>query len=520
MGNRIRYLYPFLFSVVPLLHVLARNPGGSDPSDVAQLTGIMLASTAVIFGVVAVLVGNRWPKALVPLIVFAGVFWFYSFSPLSHGLRAIVPGSLSLLVVAVGLVLTIIAVGWLARRPIYLERVTTFLSLTGTILVGWSLARVGIHAFQFRDVVARSGLAQELARPIPVKAVARPAGTSSLRDIYLIVLDEYANSSVLRERFGFDNREFEDSLRALGFTIPRIVRSNYVHTLLSLPALLNFSHLTRLQVELGPEENDPTLPNYLVENSRTAAFLKARGYAFLYYPSQWWISTRHNRNADWEFRAWKEFELAREATRSDLRRWFVRVTVFPTNYRHDADHVTRTLRAIGQVPDVDRPTFAFAHIISPHNPYVVDSECRTLPPRARGRYVDQLQCVNRLLLDLVSTLVRQSSPKPIIVLQGDHGTNSLRYSDEKTAFDVSAEQAEERFGAFGAYYLPDGGDRLFQESTTLVNVLRNVLVHYFGADIAPAPDRLYMSTEGTPYQLVEFDPVTLRPVGRSSAASR
>ena len=77
---------------------------------------------------------------------------------------------------------------------------------------------------------------------------------------------------------------------------------------------------------------------------------------------------------------------------------------------------------------------------------------------------------------------------------------------------VAPAQARERFGAFGAYYLPDGGGRLFSDSVTLVNVFQKVLSHYFGADIPPAPDDLYMSLERTPYDFAKLDPASMRPL--------
>ncbi len=178
-----------------------------------------------------------------------------------------------------------------------------------------------------RSQLKSSALVRRLAQPLSVKS--NSGDTRRLPDIYIIILDEYANSGVMRERFGFDNRVFEDSLKHLGFTIPALVRSNYAHTLLSLPSLLNFSYLTDLETELGPRQTDPTIPNYLVENNRTVSLLKNRGYRFAFFPSQWWISTERNRHADSQFSVWQGFHLGRAATRSDLRRAFVSRTPWP-----------------------------------------------------------------------------------------------------------------------------------------------------------------------------------------------
>jgi hypothetical protein len=126
----------------------------------------------------------------------------------------------------------------------------------------------------------------------------------------------------------------------------------------------------------------------------------------------------------------------------------------------------------------------------------------------RDGYIRQVECLNDLLLGLVTSLVQRSSPAPIILLVGDHGTNSLRYSSAKSAETVSPAQARERFGAFGAFYLPEGG-RILADSVTLVNVIPTVLNHYLGAQIPLVPDSLYMSLEQTPYLFAPVDPASL-----------
>jgi hypothetical protein len=132
-------------------------------------------------------------------------------------------------------------------------------------------------------------------------------------------------------------------------------------------------------------------------------------------------------------------------------------------------------------------------------------------------YIEQLQCLNHLLLQTVTALLQGSSVPPVILLQGDHGTNLLRYSDAKSAASVTPAQARERLGAFGAYYLPDGGGRLFSDTVTTVNVFQKVLSHYYGADIAPAPDELFVSLERTPYDFAKVDAGTLRVAGATTA---
>jgi len=526
MMRKLRLLYPFLFVILPILNTLTRNPGGATLADVGWLVAVVLTACAVGYLLVALATGGRLANPLVPLVVVAGVLWFYGYETLRsvYRLSQSTPAPIGVTGVAftVAAAATVAGLWWLARRPAYLDRVTTFLTLMGLLLVGWSGARIVADQVQARSEVRNSPLAKQLGQPPAVREAAARYGRVEPPDIYLLILDEYANSAVLRERFGFDNRVFEDSLRRLGFTLPELVQSNYVHTLLSLPSVLNFSQLAQLQQELGPRETDPALPNYLVENNRTAAFLKGRGYQFFFFPSQWWISTRHNRNADWEFQAWTGFNFGREFTRSDMRRAFVGSTplsLFRRDFAHDADHVTRTLDALAQIPDRGERKFAFAHILSPHYPYVFDAGCGIAAKRAMGgwdqrrrdAYIGQIECLNKLLLQAVNHLLQRSAKSPVILLVGDHGTNSLGYSSAKSAAAVTPAQARERFGAFGAFHLPGGGGRRFNDSVTLVNVIPKVLNYYFDAGIPLAPDSLYISLEQTPYLFAPVDPAMLSP---------
>ena len=517
MIQRLKLWHPLLFAVLPILNTLSRNPGGSRLDDVTVVLGIVLVGCVAGYLILMATLGRWVARGAIPLVVLVGIFLFYG-KTVVGGLARQAGGVPPAAVAGAMLTVLVLGVWWAARRPRLLDRVNTFLALTGVLMTGWLGARVVRDLIHSHSVVQHSGLAADLARPIP----SRPPLDSArkpLRDIYLLVLDEYAHAAVLRENFQFDNRMFEDSLRQLGFTIPRMVRSNYVHTLLSLPSLLNFSHLTGLTREVGSRSTDASLPNYLLENNRTVAFLKQQGYRFLFFPSQWWPSTSRNQNADWQFNVWDGFNPTRDATRSDLRRSLIRTTALAylqQDYRWDADFIERTLKGLETIPDQAEPTFAFAHIVSPHWPYVFKADCRvareTQVSSRAGRqraYTQQMQCLNQLVLHTVSVILRRSPVPPVILLQGDHGTNLLRYSDASSAEAVTPTQASERLGAFGAYYLPGGGRALFADTVTIVNVLQKVLSYYNGAEVPPSPDALYVSLERTPYDFVQIDPAKL-----------
>jgi hypothetical protein len=384
------------------------------------------------------------------------------------------------------------------------------------MLVVWLVMSIGAAKWRSARLLRQSALVQRLATPIPARpgAIAGPK-----RNVYLIVLDQYANAEVTGHLLGFDNRSFLDSLRRLGFVVPA-VHSNYLHTFLSLPSLLNASHVAQLSDELGARTVDRTLPDYLVAHNRTVPFVKAQGYKFAFFPSLSWEATRNSPQADVVFH-WNGFKLARALRRSGLRIVLIRTSLLKhVNWGGSglsAAHVTRTLAAIAEIPRVPGPVFTFAHVMSPHEPYIFTRDCqlRVEPagaakekpgsPEEQRLYVEQVECLNRLVLELVTTLLRTSDVPPVILLQGDHGSKMLRFDQARSSEDITLAAAKERAGAFGAYFLPDGGSELFGDSVTVVNVVGNVLRYYFGAVLPREPDDVYLSVDATPFAFRRVD---------------
>jgi len=507
MTSRRRWLYPFLFSVVPVVHFAGANPDQYRFGDLVLLAGLGLLICAVVYGAVMLAVGRRGPPGLAPFITAMAMGWWYSYNILVGKLST--KGELNHAAVIAGIVVVSAAViFWVRRREGFLEGAGRYLTLVGLLLVGWSGVQIVLGLARGHWAIERSELAGELARPIegPL-AVPEPR-----RSIYLIVVDEYANSQVLRERFGYDNSPFEDSLRALGFHVPKLVRSNYAHTLLSLPSLLNAAHLNGLEQELGDDTKHPALPNHLLDHNRVARYLERRGYRFVFFPSQWWYSTSESSLADAQFKAWRGFDLSRSLSGGELGR-AVRSTsplrFLDGDHGWEAEHVRRTLRAMSALPQSRGPLFAFAHVVKPHSPYVFDRDCNTLDRGPEtdnvGPYLAQIECVNQLLLTTVRRILESSAVPPIIILQGDHGTKLMHATGYNDVSKVPPQAARERVGAFGAYYLPDGGARVFGDTVTVVNVLGNVLRYYFRAHLPRAGDEQYISTADFPYAFRRVD---------------
>jgi hypothetical protein len=511
--RRLRFLYPVALAAVPVLSIAARFAGYYRLDDALEVVAFAAAATACALAVLFLALRRHVPPGAIAAIALTGVVCFYLFPRILAAVALVAPDASAR--PATG-VLALAGAGvtvWLLRRRPALETFSSVMSLMAVLLVGWLGGRIAIHQIRASHAQRHSELAHTLERPIPTTAPARTP-----RDIYLIILDGYANDEVLHEVFGYDNSRFTDSLRALGFRIPTSVRSNYPFTALSLPSLLNFEYLTPLAEELGPRETDQSLPMYLAENNRAVDFVKRHGYRFAFFPSAWFPPTQQNRHADFEFRAWSGINLRRALMASDFRRKFAKSTLltlfYPSSLRSDVELFTRSFAGLEHVVRPDRPSFVFAHFLVPHAPYLLDHGCRLVrdagwirigSPEDRAGYIGQIECVNTKTLELVTALRNRPGPPPIILLQGDHGSWARDPFAHPDAPPTQA-AARERFGAFGAYYLPDGGESAFPDSVTLVNVLRYVFAYYLGAALPPKPDSLFFSyPDRRPYTFYPVD---------------
>lgn len=531
-GWRPTVLYPLLFAAAPVLWIAGRSAGQYGASDlgvvVAAVVLVAALPLAVGIAVGTKIDGSDRAELLAAACVMLAVAWCFYYLRVREAIASAArPLASDSILVPVGLLATGAALVWLFRQS--RERLlglSGFMTRFGLALIALAAFRVVTSGEQAPRSVRHSELVRALAAPIR-SANPPPPPNRPARDIYLLVLDGHANARVLSEVFGFANSRFEDSLRRLGFTVPRDVRSNYVQTYLSVSSLLNASHVTGLTRDAGATSRDHSLPTYLVRRNRTARFLKARGYKYVLFPSAWWAPTSSSPLADEEFDAEPELDLLHELRRTELRTAVVRST--PFRWLIDGDRgmvpmvtqILRSFEALRAIADDPAPTFTFAHVLLPHVPYLLDAECRPLAhpvpddmeadtPEQRTDYIGQVRCVDRLVLELVTGLLRRSSPEPIILVVGDHGSRFADVGFYAHPGRVSPAFIRERFGAFGAFYLPAGGDRLFREPVTLVNVMGNVLRYYFAAELPASPDEMYVSGEDL-YHFYRVEPSLLAP---------
>ena len=537
-----RRAYPLLFAIFPIIGVSAKNAGDARMMDMMALVLLVATFVAIVYLALFWLIRSTATRSasssersadMAAFVLFCAVAVFYLYSYVApwiqNGIAYVranprMGSAVTVMIVAPFVLVLASCRRWWHRRP-GLDSVGRFLSLTGVLAVCSASAQIVYTHIADARAIRSSSLIRELDAPIPMRdphmAVGRAADSHGKHDVYIILLDEYPSSAVLREQFGIDNTPFEDTLRAIGFRVPPSIRSNYSVTLMSVASLLNFAQTQPIEQAAGRNSHDFTLVGYLLEHNRAERFLKTQGYRFAYFPSSWFGPTQSNSDADYQFDLGHHWDINWILQTSSVFQEFSRSTMFskllryfPTEMTVHTDDMSRTFAALSDIPPSRQPTFVFAHILAPHPPFIEDANCDPLPrdtqlqwgslPAGRVALRGELACLNGEVLRMVRTVISRSKTPPIIILQGDHGSQSLGIFRSTSALPT-VEQARERFRPFGAYYLPDGGGAAIPDSISMVNVLRYVFNYYFNTDLRPLPNTMYYSHWMYPYRLTEVD---------------
>jgi hypothetical protein len=159
------------------------------------------------------------------------------------------------------------------------------------------------------------------------------------------------------------------------------------------------------------------------------------------------------------------------------------------------------------------PRFVFAHIISPHVPFVFGREgeeitgfdAYTLLDRRGGSdsnielYRNQLHYLNSLVLEAIDGILASYDEPPVIVLQADHG--SKVYSAEEHSDSVKMDL---QVPIFSARLVPKASEQDYYPGMTPVNTFRQILNLYFDAELDLESNQSYiLETKGNQTEFVE-----------------
>lgn len=407
------------------------------------------------------------------------------------------------------LIFLIIVVCWLCALGIVrLIRKRVNLMDAHYLLNFLAIILAGFYLFEFSRFLARQpwDSYQAMIRPV----MGGDGGESRQGfhpDIYYIVLDEYARSDVIMSLYDYDNSSFVEALEERGFAVMDDSQANYPRTVLSLSSTLNMQYLDDMASAMGdsylwwPAEK-------AIHHSQVRQFLESQGYQSIFVASG--FDYTDIRDGDAYLSPYpvmlNDFEdvLVRFTNLSVFGDIAHDLVSYPSHEMHRR-LILHGYDALKQVVPLSSPKYVFAHILSPHPPFVFDENGEPLDPdypysfvlparvledtdTYKKSYVAQLKFTNMKTLEAIDAIIMNSANPPVIILQSDHGPRLF----------VNYESLEdtclyERFPILNAYYFPGVEMHAIPTTITPVNTFRLVFNAYFATTLDILPDRSYFS---------------------------
>jgi hypothetical protein len=493
--NNLRIYYPILLGIYAAVGLVSVNI-----SQMVLLAGMRSVLVTVLFSL-AVYAFFCWrikDEYKAALLCAWFMLFFFAYGHVYDSLEGIKAFGVVLgrhrFLFPIWLVVFGVGAWWLHKRARRLESFSRVLNMVSIILLVIPVIQIGAFEWHRHRSITRMGNVATASVGQGVSSLPK----DQLPDVYYIILDGYPRQDALLQYHHFDNSEFIKQLEAVGFYIPSCSQSNYAMTDLSLASSLNMNYLEGL----NPNIRAIDLADSIID-SETRQFLKGLGYNIVSFDSGIWFTEfqdadtyinidRSGISSFFDFTRLSEFEVL-----------FVRTTVlriveesktawldsfFQKARKEDYERVLFEFDQLESSPSLPGPKFVFIHILAPHSyPFIFDANgafvvSNTVDP-ALG---NELQFLNKRMLEAAQAIITQSKNPPIIIIQGDHGLDT-----------------EVRMAILIAYYFPNDGSRVLYPTITPVNIFRLVFNTYFGQKLPLLPDVSYYSSYEHKFKFTE-----------------
>lgn len=492
----LAFFHPIFFATAPILLIAAANIEQIELEVVWLPLALSIALMFLLTGIWWVIHADFEKTAL---LTSFSLFLFFFHGHMINVLCELKFPLKSRYLFAVWALLLILASEFLRRRKCSLPRVTQSVTTISFILFLMSLGQLFLGC-QKRDL---SSCGEEFS-VIKTLLSGKPSAlgqTEALPDIYYIILDGYAREDILRKTYGFDNSGFIRYLQDKGFVVASESHSNYAESFLSLASSLNMRYVNQDIEGIGKESLERGAVYRVLQNHDIGRYLQFKGYHYVHFNTNW-AGTEKSDIADCSYPfAMREFHAVL------LKTTMLDPLVYRLPVLSGAKLHLYHFQKLKEISRLDKPTFTFAHICCPHHPYYFDRFGTVLdgrqgdPWKNREGYLGQLIFVNDKMREVIDAILENSSGRPIIVIQADHGTRSL--FDESKSADEQLGLIRERMPILNAYYVPEQFRRKLYPTITPVNTFRLLLQTVFNENVTLLPDRIWFSWYDQPYDFVD-----------------
>jgi hypothetical protein len=492
-------LHPLLFAIYPILALLAFNISELDYSSGFRplVLSLLVAGLLVL---IFHFVYRDWRRAA--LISTILLILFFSYGHIYILLKGMEISGFYLFrhrtLVPIWMILAVLAIWWVSRRSANPASITNTLNVVGLFLL--ILPIVQVVSFFIKSEASQAN-AEKNASALNLKV------NGQSPDIYYIILDGYGRSDILKNEYDYDNSDFLNSLKKLGFFIADCAQSNYAQTQLSLSSSLNFNYIDALSSRFVPGSDDRTGLDAFIHHGLVRQSLEKAGYKTVAFATGF-LATELS-DADYFLGPQRSLGELNEFETLLMETTFARLLLDANTFgmQNSGSELYRertlfTLDKLDKLSYIKGPKFVFAHLVIPHPPYVFGPTGgpveaadvgTTKTQQGASHYRDQAVYVSSRMMEIVPQIIANSATPPIIVIQGDHGP-------------TVASRPRSRMSNLNAYFLP-GAENSLYPTITPVNTFRVIFNNYFGQNLQLLDDvSLYSDYE---------DPFTFKVIPNS-----
>lgn len=468
-------LYLFLFAIYPVLFLYTYNIQEVQLKHTILPALFSVTLAALLWGLSYLIFKNR-DKSAAGAAIFIILFFLYGhiFDQLELlGLGLDIPIARHYFIIPLFLLIGALLFYIVGKSKRDFGKVNYFLNVAAVFLILFNIFNIVhyeikksrfVHNFtgNFREVP----ISREDAQALKEK---------NLPDIYYIILDEYAAPGTIKRLYDYDSSPFTKYLEEMGFYIAALSKTKYKSTGESLASSLNMDVL---------KEGDQHYA--LIRNNRVMNFLKNAGYKIITFPvCSIAVFNRSDEVFDYsgiEGSAWLNrfyVSLLETTMLKLLCEW----EVTEKNVVHyTREKILFIFDELEKLAAAKGPKFIYAHIESPHPPFVFDRDGRPVDPAHmndiinKKYYLDQYVFINNRVKRVVEVLLNKSRTPPVIVIQSDHGPRGTAdFYTNRAMLDVG----DEWKNILNAYYLPGVGRDELYPSISPYNTFRLIFNRYF-----------------------------------------
>jgi hypothetical protein len=466
--------HPLLVAIFPILFLYATNISESSVDQIYLPVLFSIAGSAVIWVLFGLLTKSILKGALVATIFLVFFYSYGRFYELLETWDIFVPSHAHLLPVFIFVFGYCAYFIKIAKRDF--RNTTKILNIMALVLILINLGNIVFYHIT-KPVYSTEGVSQQNNQ----SATLIQNELGYMPDIYYIVLDEYAHPDTMKEYYNYDNSAFVNSLKDKGFFIASESRTKASHTYQSIASTLNMEYMD--------QSLDDSAAMKKVEDSRVANILHEYAYKYIFFGNRSTIFGGVKVNADVEYNFYGTEGSGTNITDFQRILWkttmlapFYDYLIQPTFNSSLRGGLVETINTLKKMPEVPGPKFIFAHILSPHEPFVFGPNGEVVDSSNWEEYADkqyylgQYIYISKQIEEMVNTILDKSTKAPIIIIQSDHG---IRLGTARRGLELGSNEWKK---IFNAYYLPGDGSGLLDNNISPVNTFRIVFNYYFGTN--------------------------------------